>query len=62
MIIETIFLLLSVLLVQCKEPSDIYVLGIEPNSGPVTGETRVLVRLKDFDTSLIDDYPHPTVT
>ena len=45
------------------EPSDnhedIRILGIEPNSGPETGETRVLVRLQNFNIDLIDDYPHP---
>lgn len=42
-----------------KEPGDIEILGIEPNAGPVYGETRVLVRIKDFDRDLIDDYDRP---
>ena len=30
-------------------PEDIRIMGIEPNSGPETGETRVLVRLQNFN-------------
>jgi hypothetical protein len=59
-IFQFIFIgLLSV--IKTKIPSDIEILGIEPQSGPVYGETRVIVRLKDFDTDLIEDYPHPNV-
>jgi hypothetical protein len=44
-----------------KKVSPLEILGIEPNAGPEYGETRVLVRLKDFDKDLIDDYPRPKV-
>jgi hypothetical protein len=40
---------------------EIKLLGIEPMSGPEYGETRVLVRMKDFQTDLKDDYPNPKV-
>ena len=42
-----------------RDFEDIEILGIEPNSGLLSGETRVQVRIKDFDTTLIDDFPHP---
>ena len=38
--------------------SKIELLGIEPNSGPVTGNTRVLVRGNDF-SSMDTKYPNP---
>ena len=41
-------------------PEDIRIMGIEPNSGPETGETRVLVRLQNFNKDLIPTYPHPS--
>ena len=34
--------------------------GIEPNGGLTKGETRVLVRLKNFNAELISTYPHPS--
>ena len=34
--------------------------GIEPNGGLTSGETRVLVRLKNFNQDLITTYPHPS--
>lgn len=40
---------------------DLEVMGIEPNAGPSDGETRVLVRFKNFDPSVIDEYPRPRV-
>jgi hypothetical protein len=65
MVIGLLYLLVLVIslltFTKGKEPKDIQILGIEPNSGPISGETRVLVRLKDFDVDLIDDYPHPNV-
>ena len=39
---------------------DISILGIEPNGGLTSGETRVLVRLKNFNQDLITSYPHPS--
>lgn len=33
--------------------------GIEPIGGPASGETRVTVRFKKFDRSIIDDYDRP---
>jgi hypothetical protein len=47
--------------IKSLDPSDLEIMGIEPNSGPVSGETRVLVRFKDFNTKLIEEYPHPKV-
>jgi hypothetical protein len=41
--------------------NDLEVLGIEPNAGPSYGETRVLVRFRDFNPIIIEDYPHPRV-
>ena len=38
---------------------EISIQGIEPNGGLTSGETRVLVRLKNFNTDLISTYPHP---
>jgi hypothetical protein len=54
-----IFGLLGV--IKSQIPTDLEILGIEPNAGPTYGETRVIVRLKDFDKNLIDNYPHPNV-
>ena len=39
---------------------EISIQGIEPNGGLSSGETRVLVRLKNFNTDLISTYPHPS--
>lgn len=47
--------------IKSLDPHDLEIMGIEPNSGPVYGETRVLVRFKDFNTNLIEEYPHPKV-
>lgn len=48
-------------LVLGADLTEIEILGIEPNAGPVYGETRVTVRMKDFDKNLIDTYDRPTV-
>mgnify|MGYP000973802848 CR=1 FL=1 len=48
-------------LISTEIPTDLEILGIEPQSGPVYGETRVIVRLKDFNSELIESYPHPSV-
>ena len=40
---------------------DLEVMGIEPNAGPSYGDTRVLVRFKNFDPNLIEDHPRPRV-
>ena len=37
----------------------ISIMGIEPNGGLTSGETRVLVRLMNFKQDLITTYPHP---
>ena len=59
----TLIILLSILeFILGKEVGQIEIQGIEPNSGPVYGETRVLVRVKDFDRDLIDDYDRPKVS
>ena len=39
---------------------EISIQGIEPNGGLTSGETRVLVRLKNFNSDLIATYPHPS--
>ena len=44
---------------ETKLNTDTRIEGIEPNSGPTHGETRVLVRLKNFNQELIPEYPHP---
>ena len=41
------------------EIGEIEMTGIEPNSGPVYGETRVTVRFKKFDRNLINEYDRP---
>jgi hypothetical protein len=48
-------------LVWSSDLPDLEILGIEPNGGPVYGETRVTVRMKNFDNSLIDIYDRPSV-
>jgi hypothetical protein len=59
---KNLFILLSLIeLFFNKEVGQLEILGIEPNAGPVYGETRVLVRLKDFDRDLIDEYDRPKV-
>ena len=40
---------------------DIEITGIEPNAGPLFGETRVLVRIKDFQKRMEELYPKPIV-
>ena len=42
------------------EEDKILIQGIEPNGGLTSGETRVLVRLKNFNADLIATYPHPS--
>ena len=56
-----LFLLIlpNICIKETKLNTDTRMEGIEPNSGPTTGETRVLVRLRNFDQELIPDYPHP---
>ena len=56
-----LFLLIlpNICIKETKLNTDTRIEGIEPNSGPTTGETRVLVRLRNFDQELIPDYPHP---
>ena len=39
---------------------EVSIQGIEPNGGLTSGETRVLVRLKNFNQDLIATYPHPS--
>ena len=65
MIIKGFILLTFLSLIELilnKELGQLEILGIEPNAGPVYGETRVTVRLKDFDADLIDDYDKPKVS
>ena len=64
MIIKSLCNLIVLIYLACikaKDLEDVEILGIEPNSGPVYGETRVLVRIKEFDVNLIEDFPHPKV-
>ena len=56
-LILTIFL---TLLNYSFQDDKISILGIEPNGGLTSGETRVLVRLKNFNSDLIVTYPHPS--
>jgi len=35
--------------------------GIEPVAGPLYGETRVIVRIKNFKDSFTETYQHPKV-
>ena len=44
---------------ETKLNTDTRIEGIEPNSGPTSGETRVLVRMHNFNEELIPEYPHP---
>jgi hypothetical protein len=62
MIIKKLLAFLTLAIINSvynKDVGSIEILGIEPIAGPVYGDTRVTVRMKDFDVSLIDDYPHP---
>lgn len=46
--------------VKAEELSDeLTILGIEPNSGPTSGETRVMARLKHLTNKTVLEYPHP---
>lgn len=63
--IKALFLLCIIYLIdiiKSIEVPPIEILGIEPNGGPVYGDTRVLVRIKDFNRDLIDDYDRPKVS
>lgn len=63
--IKAIFLLCYISLINLLNSLDVPLLeiqGIEPNGGPVYGDTRVLVRIKDFNRDLIDDYDRPKVS
>lgn len=57
------FLVISALVkaIFSIELTQLEILGIEPNAGPEYGETRVTVRLNNFDKNLIDDYDRPKV-
>ena len=57
-LILTIFLTLSEY--SLEDGEKILIQGIEPNGGLTSGETRVLVRLKNFNSDLITTYPHPS--
>ena len=53
----TLFLALTT---QVLSQDQISIMGIEPNGGLTSGETRVLVRLMNFNQGLIATYPHPS--
>lgn len=60
--IKTILVLLVFLFgsaATAAQNDDLTILGIEPNSGPVSGETRVMARLKLLDDKKVREYPHP---
>lgn len=50
-------LLLNLIAVNAIEMIEIE--GIEPNAGPLTGDTHVMIRLKDFKESFLKDFPEP---
>ena len=58
-LIPLIFIILALSNYTLAEDA-ISIQGIEPNGGLTTGETRVLVRLKNFNSDLISTYPHPS--
>ena len=55
-------ILIQIQKIKLQEEVMLEIDGIEPNSGPLNGETRVLVRLKNFDEKYTDVYPQPKVT
>ena len=63
---KQLLLLLTCLLIlvaaedNSTSTEDIRILGIEPNSGPESGETRVLVRLQNVNIDLEKIYKHPS--
>jgi len=64
MSINKLIILLFVSLIQYifgVELGQLEIQGIEPNGGPEYGETRVVVRLKEFNTDLINEYDRPKV-
>ena len=59
-LIPFIFIIFLTLWNYSLTQDDISIQGIEPNGGLTSGETRVLVRLKNFNSDLITTYPHPS--
>ena len=59
-IIPLFFAIFLSLSIYSKADDEISIQGIEPNGGPISGETHVLVRLKNFNQELISTYPHPS--
>lgn len=47
--------------IRLEEETMLEIDGIEPNSGPLYGETRVLVRLNNFKDKYVNLYPQPKV-
>ena len=59
-----IFVLFITILIQrirLQEEVMLEIDGIEPNAGPLYGETRVLVRIKNFKDKYTELYPQPKV-
>ena len=58
-----ILFLLSLLFCKVKlaEEDIVEIEGIEPIAGPLYGETRVVVRIKNFKESYNETYKHPKV-
>ena len=57
------FYLILILSLSAKilaQDEQVSIMGIEPNGGLTSGETRVLVRLNNFKQELISTYPHPS--
>ena len=59
-LISLYLVLLSTFSLQVLCEDEISIMGIEPNGGLTSGETRVLVRLRNFKQDLITTYPHPS--
>ena len=59
-LISLYLVLLSSFSLQVLCEDEISIMGIEPNGGLTSGETRVLVRLRNFKQDLITTYPHPS--
>jgi hypothetical protein len=55
------FIFLAILALIKSQEYKLQLLGIEPNAGPDSGETRVLIRFAEIDRGIKEEYPHPKV-
>ena len=65
MFLTKLFLFVLSLLIQkirLDEEIMLEIDGIEPNAGPISGETRVLVRIRNFKDKYVELYPQPKVS